>query len=209
MSEIEQAHGYAYNRVLIESERILDPPFSDAVVFLSGAQIEMLRNVTQYLNRQETYVTEYNPGYYNAPSDDDFDDILEIVADLEETLMGNQNTIWGYAERWAETTTTVDAGENPTEVSPDPVPAGYVYVVEMWSAYHNSASTRLVVMTVGQGAENHLVYTTPALASAEWVIQRERLTLKEGDTLTWSVYGLEIGKLCSIRVWGYMMKVPE
>jgi len=96
MSESERRRKYRYNRVMIETERILDPQFNDAVVFLTGAQIEMLRNVTQYLNRLDTYVSEQFLGYYLAPTVEDYDSILEIVADLEETLMGNENVIFGY-----------------------------------------------------------------------------------------------------------------
>ena len=55
---------------------------------ITGAQLEMLRNLTQYLHRRSTFVAETHEGYYLAADNDDWDSIQAVVAELEETLMG-------------------------------------------------------------------------------------------------------------------------
>ena len=208
MSESERRRGYRYNRVLIETARVLDPQFADAVVFLSGAQIEMLRNVTQYLNRLETYVTEYTPGYYLAPTVEDYDDILEIVADLEETLMGNPNTIWGYKDRLEHRITETSIGDPVTYAETPSVPAGYVHVVENISAHHTDGGTCGVTLTVEVGGADPILYTAPALPTNDVVTLPSNVTMKEGDYLQWAVTGLASTKLAILRVLGYTMVVP-
>lgn len=88
MSEVWRHKTYYPPRVLIETERILDTEFDDAILCVSGAQLEMLRNLTQYLHRRSTFAQGYTKAYYLAPSNDDWDIISSIVADLEEVLMG-------------------------------------------------------------------------------------------------------------------------
>lgn len=88
MSETEQRRGFRAGRVLIEAARVLDPQFEDSLVCLTGAELELLRNVCAYLHRRETYVDTYHGGYYMMPDDEDFDDVQAIVAGLEEKLMG-------------------------------------------------------------------------------------------------------------------------
>ena len=208
MSESERRRGYRYNRVLIETARILDPQFADAVVFLSGAQIEMLRNVTQYLNRLETYVTEYNPGYYLAPTVTDYDDILEIVADLEETLMGNPNTIWGYHDRWMEPQDTISVGNYSTYADTDPVPEGYVHIFEHWDIRHNHGSTRAVVLTIVTGDGQTTMWEAPAVPHWEMFYGDTHITLKEGDYVRAQIIELLTGRTIELTVSGYKMKVP-
>lgn len=208
MSENVRRRGYVYNRVLIESERILDPQFDDAVVFLSGAQIEMLRNVSQYLSRLGTYVAEYNPGYYLTPTDEDYDSILEIVADLEEALMGNPNTIWGYFDRWYWWGSVLSDGSSPLTVSTIPVPAGYVYVLEWWQIYHHAGQACSMNLGMGATSSDPLIYEAPAVPHAESVYQPSNMTMKEDDILTSTIYGLPDTKRAYLHVWGHMMKVP-
>ena len=209
MSESERRRKYRWDRVLIETDRLFSPQFDDAVVYLTGAQLEMLRNATQNLRRPETYVSEYAMGYYLTPTVEDFDSVLEIVADLEEVLMGNPNTIWGYKDRWVAQVTETNAGEDPTIAITPAVPAGYVYVAEFWSGSHNAGVTRYVILEVKAGAVGPILYTAPALPSGENVGGVVHLTLKEDDVIKWIVYGLDVGEVARLRVWGYMMKVPE
>lgn len=208
MGENERRRGYAYNRVLIESDRVLDPEFNDAVVFLSGAQIELLRNVTQYLNRLSTYVSEYNPGYYLVPTDEDFDDILEIVADMEETLMGNPNTIWGYKERWVESQSVEGIGAGSTYVDSDPVPEGYVYVLQHWMAVHAGGGPLSSTVYSKADGNEVVLFTAPALASADYALETANLTLSEGDYISFRVVGLPVSTYGYLRVSGYKMAVP-
>ena len=88
MTEAWRRKTYYRPRVLVDAVKVLDPQFPDALLCITGAQLEMLRNLTQYLHRRSTFVSELDSGYYLVPDNDDWDDIQTIVADLEETLMG-------------------------------------------------------------------------------------------------------------------------
>jgi len=88
MTESWRIKKYYGPRVLIETERILNPEFSDTIICITGAQVEMLRNLTQYLHRRSTFSQDNQKDYYLAPNNDDWNTISYVVADLEETLMG-------------------------------------------------------------------------------------------------------------------------
>ena len=79
---------YYKPRVLISTERILDPQYEDGLICITGAQLEMLRNLTQYLRRHSTFSESESEVGYLTPSNEDWDSIQAIVADLEEKLMG-------------------------------------------------------------------------------------------------------------------------
>lgn len=88
MSEPWQRKSYYRHRVLIEVDRVLSPGGEDSLVCITAGQLEMLRNLTQYLHRRSTFVREHKSGFYYAPTEAEWDDIDALVADLEETLMG-------------------------------------------------------------------------------------------------------------------------
>ena len=87
MSESWRRKSYYDPRVLIRTAFVLDPPFPDALVCLTGPQLAMLRNVTQYLHRRSTFASEYHEGYYLAPTNEEWDQLAAIVSDLEDKLM--------------------------------------------------------------------------------------------------------------------------
>jgi len=90
MTETWRRKSYYTPRVLIDVGRVLSPEFPDSLLCLTGAQQELLRNLTQYLHRRSTFVSEYHDGFYLGPDNDDWDELQAIVAELEETLMGCQ-----------------------------------------------------------------------------------------------------------------------
>lgn len=208
MSESERRRKYRWNRVLIETDRLFNPQYDDAVVYLTGAQIEMLRNVTQNLRRLDTYVTEYAIGYYLAPTVEEYDSILEIVSDLEEVLMGNPNTIWGYKDRFRDAQFETSIGDAYTDCVTDAVPEGLVHVVEHWTIQHLGDTTCSVDLYISLGGGDPVLYTAPNLPSADRVYQLSGVTLKEGDTITFRVWGLPNTKTMSLYVWGHTMVVP-
>ena len=79
---------YYRPRVLISTARVLDPQFDDGLMCITGAELEMLRNLMQYLHRRSTFSEAETKAGYLAPSTEDWDSIQAIVADLEEKLMG-------------------------------------------------------------------------------------------------------------------------
>lgn len=204
----EERYSYAYNRVLIDSARILSAQFDDAVIYVTGAQLELLRNVTQYLNRLTTYATETHPGYYLTPDAADFDDILEIVADLEETLMGNPNTIWGYLAQWLAQPTETSVGDPSTYVETAAVPAGQVWVLEHYTFYHTAGTTCACNLIVNVGGANPILYQAPAVPSDDAVYDETKITMEEGDTIQLRVTGLPVDELATLRCIGYKMDVP-
>lgn len=208
MSEVERRRGYRHSLVLIETARILDPQFSDVVVFLSGAQIELLRNVSQYLNRLETYVSEYQPGHYLAPTTEDYDSILAIVADLEETLMGNPNTIWGYKDRIYQDQEATSTGAAYTDVETGAVPSQTVVVCEAWAAMQDGGVPCDIAVYLKSGGDSFMLYTAPSLASGIYVTQGANLTLAAGDVLHMRVMGLPDTEKCYLWLWGHTMVVP-
>ena len=79
---------YYKSRVLISTERVLDPQFADGLICITGAELEMLRNLPQYLKRRSTFAESETDAGYLSPSTADWDTIQAIVANLEEKLMG-------------------------------------------------------------------------------------------------------------------------
>lgn len=88
MFDIVRRRKYVERRVLIDSARILDSPFDDSLICLSGAELELLRNVCLYLRRQDSFVASYFAQHYLTPDRTDWDALQAVVAGLEEKLMG-------------------------------------------------------------------------------------------------------------------------
>ena len=209
MSEAERRRNYSYPRVLISSERILDPEFSDAVVFLSGAQVEMLRNVTQYLNRIETYVEEEHPGYYLTPDTADFDDILAIVADLEETLMGNPNTIFGYHDRLAVEENKIGSLPGTNILIMDSVPAGEVWLVDSIVAYNDTSVMSAIIVSLQLGSHTQHLYREVSPPASMPIEIKGRYVMKEDDYLRTWFQGCTSMDNLYFKIAGTIMKVPE
>ena len=87
MVDVLRLKRYDVGRVLISTERVLDPQYKSTIVEVSGAQLEVLRNLMIYLNRESTFVSEYHTGYYLSPTIAEWDSLLSITANLEEKLM--------------------------------------------------------------------------------------------------------------------------
>lgn len=201
---------YRYGRVLVDAARVLNPQFSDAVVYLTAAQLELLRNMAQYLGERATFVDTYHSNYYTLPDDTDFDDILAIVADLEVKLMGNNNVIWGYYDRLAmkEDDTTVSAGGFVQEHATPP--AGEVWVVYSIGLWTDTQAA------IADCTVDFLPFVIPPIAEAvtvpvntNKVVSSLNVILKEDDEIrvTWS--GLASGQHIKSYVLGYIMNVPE
>lgn len=151
MFDIVRRRQYQNWRVMIDSARILDSPFDDSLICLSGAELELLRNITQYLHRQDTFVATYYNNHYLTPDLDAWDAIAAIVAGLEEKLMGCAeietliDQIKGYAAAIAfdaqllrQMETRIDANDYDGETSGGgaheyvtfaTVPEGYILIV--------------------------------------------------------------------------------
>ncbi len=193
---------------MLETDRILNPQFDDAVLYFTGAQIEMLRNMTQYLNRIDTYASLYNLTSYLVPTDDDFDDILAIVADMEETLMGNPNTIWGYEDRLAEREDHTKVGAGTYNMDFDQVPAGEVWVVTAIASY-NSASNGYHEYLLSDSVTYYPVYPFGYASANIWrVTAPMHLVLKEDDRMRIVFRDCQNNDILIGTLTGYKMDFP-
>ena len=87
MTDALRRKGYRKGRVLIETSRILNSHFHRYLLVVSGAQVELLRNLMGYLDREHSFVSEYQDLCYLTPTVEEWDSLQAIVADLEGKLM--------------------------------------------------------------------------------------------------------------------------
>lgn len=208
MSETDTYYRYKYDRVLIETSRMYRPMFAPAVVQLTGAQVEMLRNMTQYLNRPNTYVEEYEFDKYLTPDAGQFDGIQAIVANLEEKLMGNENVIWGYQDRMADRVTHTKVGDADYDMDMPQVPAGEVWVVTS-IASRNSTTTGQHEYLLGDGVTYYPVYPYGVPAANEWRVgDALHIVMKEDDWMRVVFRDCINNDVLIGIVLGYKMAVP-
>jgi hypothetical protein len=196
--------------VLIDAARVLNGQFDDAVVHLSGAQLEMLRNLTTYLHERTTFVDTYHPEYYELPDDEDWDTIEAIVSDLEDKLMGNENTIWGYFDRIGQEVDDLAGVGDSWVQDHEEVPSGEVWVINQISFETDGPQ-----VTAYSYVHFH-TFIRPPIAETITVptdvgktAAGLNVTLREGDfvKVLWS--GTTEGQRLKSYLLGYKMKVPE
>ena len=208
MSEAERRRSYVESRVLISSDAILNTTFDDGDLYFTGEQIELMRNLMQYANRIESYASEYEPGYYLTPDDTDWDAIQAIVADLEETLMGNPNTLWGYADRVGVQTIVDGAPADTNQVNLPVVSAGHVHRIGAITLFNTTTVNYTIVLGIVQGSILHYLAqfsNPPAAIPQHWTGD---ITLKYGDYIQATFYGCTLGDDLYLQANGYEMNVP-
>ena len=89
MSEEWRRRRYYRTRVLISTQDVLESPFPDGLLCLSGGQLNIIRNLLQYATRRANFVSTYETDTYLTPTEEEWDAIQAIVADLEEQAMGD------------------------------------------------------------------------------------------------------------------------
>jgi hypothetical protein len=204
----EHRYGYTYHRVLIDSTRVLDPQFHDAVIYVTGAQLELLRNMTQYLNRLSTYVSEYHPDYYLSPTIEDYDIINAIVADLEETLMGNPNVIWGYSDNLWYRASAVAGSDATKNIGTPTIAEGELWVISKVSLHRTDNADNPVRLTHFGSLGYRDVADYPIPAVNTYYDYDVRSVLKAGEALRFGFTGATTGETVTIVVLGYQMVVP-
>jgi len=204
----EDRRKYQNDRTLIEASRILTPQFSGTTITIDGAQVELLRNIVSYLHQERTFVSEYHGTYYLTASDADFDDLSAIVADLEEKLMGNPNTVWGYEDRLVsqeDDTETVNATKVQSHTPPV---AGCVHRIIGFSLWSDKNVSSAIVFANFSGT-NYAISGPFALAAGVYkVVSPFDLVLTDDDYLVVSWAGLVVPQRVISNAWGYKMTVP-
>jgi len=196
------------HRVLIDGKAFLNTTINAAVLYFTPGQIELMRNLMQYANRRTTWVSDYYVGYYLIPTDEDWNLIQQEVADLEETLMGNNNVIWGYNDVYndAEIDTAMPAGIS--SLFGDIVPEGEVWVVTGISAFVVSSTCNQIA--VGYVGEVGTVFCDNASPIGSGVVYpfKVDLRLKEGHKAFVRFYNMTLNDDAYAYWWGYKMEVP-
>lgn len=208
MSESLRRKSYVGTRVLIESSRVLNPQFDDGVLHISGAQLEMLRNITQYLGRQDTFVDEYQDDYYIMPDSVDWDIITSIVAGLEEVLMGNNNVIFGYFEMLKENMAGVIPSGTTYSKWTSTVQAGELWVVQVCSVKSKDTVPTIAEFLVDTGITNFELLQVASPGIDVPVVFSDSFVLASGGRIQYRATDCVAGDAFSGYVWGYKMQVP-
>lgn len=208
MSEEELRVSYNSTRILIELSRVLNPQFSDAVLHITGPQIEMLRNIVYYLSRNTTFVDTYHEGYYMMPDSDDQDIIMSIVADLENSLMGNNNVIFGYFEMLKENMAGVIPSGTTYSKWTSTVQAGEIWVVQVCSVKSKDSIPTVAEFLVDTGITNFELLQVPSPGIDVPVVYSDEFVLGQGGRIQYRATDCVAGDAFSGYVWGYKMQVP-
>jgi len=200
---------YRNGAMLIEASRILSPQFSQMIISLTGAQVELLRNATMVFHKESTFVSTYHDGYYYTATTADFDAISTIVANLEEKLMGNENTIFGYKERYLEYWANGSHAAGTQLLETLPVPAGYVYVVEQVYMLQVTTINSYQHMLSSDDTDSVYLGFWGTIAAGVPNIKSVRIILSEDDYIRATWGNTVADEYIAFGVWGYKMKVPE
>lgn len=207
MAQIVRRRGYRWDRVLIESARLLDPQFDPVSLTATGAQVEMLRNLMEYLKKTSTYVAEYHKGYYLTATVEDYDSIQAIVADLQDKLMNGGTPVSDFDDRYSEWLGETKSGAGTYVGESTPVPADKILILEH-IFFSNITGTRDDLMMYVEDESNGYVLefslTVPAGELFPW---DGRLTLKEGDVIVIEQEGCQDEDEIIAGIWGYTFDV--
>lgn len=207
MSETVLRRAYRDSRVLIDAARVLDPQFDDDVLTLTGAQIEMLRNLTQYLNRRDTFVDEYHEQYYLIPDDADWDSLQQVIADLEDVLMGNPNVVFGYGDVWGDAEAALDVDAGNATINYDVVTNGKIIVVTNFSVIPWQANVRSLELRVVVDGTSVTLKSETAVVAYKSVDIQCNIILKAGDRLAFRYDAAAAGDDFVSHACGYAMEI--
>ena len=208
MSEAERRRYYGKNRVLIEYQRLRYPQFDDAVLYFTGVQIEILRNLMQYARQPEGYVSVYGPDSYLIPAAAEWDEIETIVSDMEETLMGNPNTIWGYKDRVVTMSNLQSDVNGDFAVDLPEVSANEVWRVMGVSVYRDTNAAQYARVSIAYSGGSIAIEDIAMAAVGKLYPSISEFVLKAVDNIRVTYTGATIGETVITSAWGYKMAVP-
>lgn len=208
MSEATRRKGYRFDRVLIGTQDTLDSDFLNAIVHITGGQLNILRNLMEYAARRESFVSEYRDAYYLMPTDIEWSALESVVADLEGVLMGNINTIWGYKSHLKENIGDTLTSDGTYQSKAGPVPTGEIWIVEMITCRNLGGDRGVVQLIVEDGGVTSYVYSNPSPVAYIADVWTGKLTLRNGDYAGVVCNGCLDGDIIQASVWGYKMDIP-
>ena len=223
MTDVLRRKRYNETRILVETLRLLEPQFGNTIVCVTGAQLELLRNLMTYANRESTFVSAYEAGYYLSPTASEWDSLRSIISDLEDKLMAEELGIYGWdGAGWRKlpllwgfsgivegnySDTDLDAGAN--DVDGPAVDTGEIWVITCVSGrYSGTVPTFIRADAVGLAGAMQL-FRQDAPASGRWYPVQVHVTLQEEDFMRLHVEGATATDDLLLRYSGYKMKIAE
>lgn len=88
MSEGWRKRLYYKPRIVMATNDVLESTFPAAILCVSGGQLNILRNLVQYAERRATFASEYHEHYYLTPTEEEWESLQAVVAELQGELMG-------------------------------------------------------------------------------------------------------------------------
>lgn len=167
---------YYKPRVLISTERVLDPQFEDGLICITGAEFEMLRNLTQYLHRRSTFSEDETETGYLSPSTEDWDTIQGIVSNLEEKIMGCEELMAIFTDMLTAMQCVCNKASTMQAIPPanDPIIREYLEDGEMVPGDEHASDT---VLEAARCAVAQLVFWQSWGWLTEWIQPAQDVTL--------------------------------
>lgn len=207
MSEEDTQHSYVETEVLIDSARVLSSTFPTIGVALTGNELEILRNILNYATRRRTFVGVYHDNYYLVADDDDWLEIEETVANLEEKLMGNENTIFGYNNRLFTREDHTMLADVDWVQNHDAVPEGEVWIVTGISFFSSKTDGSVTPLAAMPTVSSAVGETVTYLANVWNVASPLYHVLKEDDHISMSWKNLVNTQRIISNVTGFVMLI--
>lgn len=117
--------------------------------------------------------------------------------------------LFGYSDGWGESASGTASGAGDASADTTEVPAGYIYVLQAVSAYHNAGANKEVTITANVSGVNVILFNDLAAVTGTWYPVICNVVLKEDDFVNAYVAAPGDGKICYLRVGGYKMKIAE
>jgi hypothetical protein len=198
---------YRDDRVLLDLRRILTLYGLGQVVHLTEADLEMMRNMCQYLHRRSTWCFEYEQGFYYAADDGDFDTIEALVSGLEDKLMPTSVDVWGYTDTVELAATTIVSGPGPLELVLGTVPANTVWRLLTTVAVNANTSCVQIRWIVRRSGTDYIVYTQEGPTAAVWYSRSVDLVCASDDQVIVWFASNQAGDTLIANALGYAMSV--
>lgn len=87
MSDNWRVKRYYDHRVLVPTADVLENTYPDIWLCLTAGQAALIRRLLTYATWHSTFVSQYEQAFYLCPTNEEWDQIQALVADLEEKLM--------------------------------------------------------------------------------------------------------------------------
>lgn len=117
--------------------------------------------------------------------------------------------LWGYSDRWHEAPSDTAEGAGDAVCDTSLVSDGEVWVLEAIALHHDAGANKVADVKIVHGAEFQVIYVNATMATGVWIPLAGHWTLTKDDYVEFYVTAPGAGKVATLQVWGYKMKVAE